>query len=317
MNRRVVYTSDMHGNEKQYETFVEYALENKPGVVIIGGELPPKGRITEGYPKMQRDFLSQRLPTLLLPIKENHPDTQIYVLPGNDDCAVNDEVLNAHPDLFTNIDRKRVVISGGLEIVGYSPVPITPFSIKDREKFDLTDIPASYAKAYSALQKATYNLSGIRSVMDDITSDARWEKFRFVDEDRINSIQKDLESELFRTNPQGTIYVFHTPPQDTPLDVIYGDFDKMHVGSFAVRQFIKQQQPFLTLHGHIHETVDASGEYADRVGNSVAMSAGNHNEDSKLSILTFDLDNLSSVERIKLPCSSFGKFTKKMFGKIK
>jgi len=41
---------------------------------------------------------------------------------------------------------------------------------------------------------------------------------------------------------------------NTALDITGND---MHVGSFAVRQFIEKYQPHLTLHGHIHETVVA------------------------------------------------------------
>ncbi|MBS3093449.1 hypothetical protein J4456_02605 [Candidatus Pacearchaeota archaeon] len=71
-------------------------------------------------------------------IKQGLPETQIYLTPGNDDCKVNDDILNAHPDLFTNLDGRRVQLPNGLEIVGYSVVPITPFGIKDREKYDVT-----------------------------------------------------------------------------------------------------------------------------------------------------------------------------------
>ena len=80
----------------------------------------------------------------------------------------------------------------------------------------------------------------------------------------------------------------------------------------AVRKFIETYQPYLTLHGHIHETVDMSGSYKEQIGRSWGMSAGNHNEDRKLSVLVMDLDNIASAERVKLPCTKLGK----MFGKI-
>lgn len=35
-------------------------------------------------------------------------------------------------------------------------------------------------------------------------------------------------------------------------------WNHLHVGSVALRKYIEEQQPFITLHGHIHETVDIS-----------------------------------------------------------
>lgn len=306
---KIVYTSDMHGNEAQFRAFADYVLDIKPEIVIIGGELPPKGEgfVRDDYISMQRKFLSDRLPALLKPIKRELPATQIYVTPGNDDCIVNDDVLNAHPDLFTNVDGRRVQVPGGLEIVGYSFVPITPFGIKDREKYDLTNIPEEVAVEYAQRQR-DYNLQGIVSIRKGDSE--RWRGIQFTDEDRANSIQKDLKSDLFTANPKRTIYIFHTPPNNTPLDIIG---DEKHVGSFAVRQFIESYQPLLTLHGHIHETVDISKEYKTKIGDTWCMSAGNHNGDSKLAVLTLDLDNLAIAERVKLPCTSLGKLMKRVF----
>ena len=53
-----------------------------------------------------------------------------------------------------------------------------------------------------------------------------------------------------------------------------------------------------------------SGEYKTRIGDTWCMSSGNHNGDSKLAVLTIDLDNLADAERTRLPCTS-GKFIKR------
>lgn len=307
MKNKLIYTSDMHGNEAQFNAFVDYALQICPSIVIVGGELPPKGgfRIIGDYPQMQRTFLKDRLPNLLKPIKEKLPNTKIFVSPGNDDCAVNDDILNSHPDLFTNIDGKRVQLQSGLEIVGYSTVPITPFGIKDREKFDLTNIPANLIKEYTNREREC-NLHGLRSVKGDKFG---WRDFSFTEADRANSIQRDLESNLYTANPERTLYVFHTPPNNTALDIIENN---IHVGSFAVRQFIESYQPLLTLHGHIHETVDMSGEYKTQIGKTWCMSVGNHNEGNKLAVLVLDLDNPANAERVGLPCTSLARFFRKL-----
>ena len=62
--------------------------------------------------------------------------------------------------------------------------------------------------------------------------------------------------------------------------------------------FIEKHQPYLMLHGHIHETVEMSGEFKDKIGNTLCLASGNHNIGDKLALLIFELDNISKVERI-------------------
>lgn len=302
MGTKVLYTSDMHGNEAQFKTFVEYALETKPDVVIVGGELLPKGgyKLTEDYPQMQRKFAKERLPELLKPLKEQK--TPVYLMPGNDDCSVNDDVLNDHILSFSNIDGRRFPIPGDLEIVGCSLVPFTPFAIKDREVFDADE---TYKGREDYLQ-------GVLSINRE--GKLEWSRVELTEASRGQSLSNILGTIPFAQDYARTIYVFHTPPSETSLDVIY---DRVHVGSVAVRKFIEKYQPPLTLHGHIHETVDMTGEYKTQIGNTWCMSAGNDNEDSKLAVLVFDTDNLASAQRIKLPCTKTGKFFRGLFNKIK
>lgn len=74
--------------------------------------------------------------------------------------------------------------------------------------------------------------------------------------------------------------------------------NRNHAGSFAVRLFVEQYQPYLTFHGHIHETVQVSGDFKERINNSVSFSSGNHNIGSDLAIVVFDLYQLDKARRI-------------------
>ncbi|MBS3093874.1 hypothetical protein J4456_04825 [Candidatus Pacearchaeota archaeon] len=58
-----------------------------------------------------------------------------------------------------------------------------------------------------------------------------------------------------------------------------------------------------------------SKEYKTKISDTWSMSAGNHDGDSKLAVLTFDLDNLAGAERIKLPCTTIGRWMKRAFRK--
>ena len=62
------------------------------------------------------------------------------------------------------------------------------------------------------------------------------------------------------------ILVSHAPPFQTKTDKL---LNGAHVGSTAVRTFIEQQQPFLCLTGHIHES---KGQ--DYIGRTLVLNPG-------------------------------------------
>ena len=72
-----------------------------------------------------------------------------------------------------------------------------------------------------------------------------------------------------------------------PLDV--------HVGSVAIRRFIEECQPLLTLHGHIHESVRITGAFLDRIGRTVCLT-GAH-DGPELALVSFTPEAPASATR--------------------
>jgi uncharacterized protein len=89
--------------------------------------------------------------------------------------------------------------------------------------------------------------------------------------------------------------LFHSPPNNTDLDQLYSG---LHVGSIAIREFIEINQPYLTLHGHIHETVEVSGRFIQKLGNTICISSGNHEGNEKLAVIVFELEKPIEAKRI-------------------
>lgn len=290
MKHLVVYSADLHGNEAQYEKLVDFGKSTSAHSLIIGGDIAPKRGKREHFIRMQRTFLSERLPELLLPFKMELPNSHIYLMMGNDDCACNLDVLERYDSkLFHLIHGRRLNLTEDFDIVGYSFVPITPFMLKDWEKFDLSEVPTALATEYVQRKSWNYRLEGFRSTPQG------WKRFHFAETiEKKDSIQKDLKKRVFTKEPENTLYVIHTPPDGTHLDQRY---DGSHVGSMAVKLFIEERQPYSTLHGHIHETVAVSGRFKEVIGNSISLSAGNDDLGKDLSILTFDLYDLKTTER--------------------
>jgi Icc-related predicted phosphoesterase len=102
-----------------------------------------------------------------------------------------------------------------------------------------------------------------------------------------DKMKKDLDKLAKKSDPKKTIYVMHAPPYGSSLDVI---FSGSHVGSSAITDFIQEKKPYLTLHGHIHESPQMSGFWKENIGNTVSVNPGNQN------ILVFDVDDLKNME---------------------
>jgi len=92
-----------------------------------------------------------------------------------------------------------------------------------------------------------------------------WHTHRELTEEAIGRWIVDHRARL--AAPAQAIYNFHVPPADTPLDLAPrldaqltkvmapgGEPEMVHVGSTAVRDALRRDQPLLGLHGHIHES---------------------------------------------------------------
>lgn len=290
MAYKILYTSDIHGNELQYSKLIEFSKKTFPDAIILGGDIAPKSFLINNFIEGQREFFKNKFQKLMTELKNSSPDSKIFLMMGNDDCSTNLDVLKlGDPKLYKIIHNKRIKLTKEFDIIGYSYVPITPFGIKDWEKYDLSKFPKNLKDIYSNRKKLNYRLDGKKSTKSG------WKPFLFNPKmESLDSIQKDLSKNLFTKKSDKTVYVFHSPPDNTNLDQIGR---KIHVGSIAIKSFIEYNQPYLTLHGHIHETVDVSGNFKDKVGKTLCFSSGNYDTSNKLSVLLFDLYNPNKVER--------------------
>lgn len=273
---KLLFCSDIHGNEIQYFKILQKAKEYD--ALILGGDLCPKDLDM----LKQREFLENYLFPRLRELGETCPNLKIYIMFGNDDFAGNYDLLSDNDGrIFNVLDHEDKALGNGFFISGYPFVPITPFRLKDWEKWDLGSKRKSFELERSVV------LEGIR------TWTTRYEGYTFNEEDE-DSIENDMKG-LF-TAPEKTIYVIHTPPYNTKLDMAYGG---NHVGSLAVRMAIEDYRPLMTLHGHIHETEEVSGDYVDRIKDTICASAANHNTLPAASVLEVHLP-ARSAKRLKL-----------------
>jgi Icc-related predicted phosphoesterase len=101
-----------------------------------------------------------------------------------------------------------------------------------------------------------------------------------------SEIQEDLKK-----LPIADIFVFHAPPLGTKLDVMS---NREHIGSNSIGNFIRQRHPKLTLHGHIHESRDLTGEFMDKIGDTICINPGASGEGLNAVVIDVDTHEQSS-----------------------
>ena len=246
------FTSDLHGQSDFYEQALAMAVERRPRAILIGGDLGPHSHGDEGI-RRQRLFLEGFLVEFARRLHEAVPGAELLLMPGNDDWACNLDVIERHDGELWRALHDRVVEVDGVRVAGLSWVPITPFGMKDWERWE-DGAPETPAK-----------LSGWTSTGGVL------HEFTFDPSRREPTIAAALDGLAARTEAAETLFVLHSPARDTHCDVTHA---RMHVGSRAIRAFVEKRQPPLVLSGHIHESPRVTGHWRDAIGGTTVVNPG-------------------------------------------
>ena len=246
------FTSDLHGHGALYEQLLAVAATRRPRAVLIGGDLAPHATGVEGISR-QRVFLEGFLVEFARRLSEADPGVDLLLVMGNDDWKTNHECLERHDGRLWRVLHERAVAVDGVTVAGLSWVPITPFAIKDWERWDdgEEELPA--------------RLDGW------VSRNGGLEPHRFDPGLREPTIAAALEGLADAATASETVFVLHSPPRNTRCDVTSSG---AHVGSRAIRRFIESHRPPLVLSGHIHESPRVSGSYRDTIGPTTVVNPG-------------------------------------------
>ncbi len=241
-----IYITDFHGDIRKYEKVFDKALKLDVKLIVNGGDICPH--------RGSKNFLRDYFPGWL----EKCKDAGIINLGmfGNDDPKADliylDELVKK--GLFTGIDLKTVDIEGW-KLWGYNYVPDYPFALKDWVKLDYEGAvrPGYFGRPVESSSTGYLDIEDIDGYFNEK-----------------GTIAEELEN-ISLSEPEKTIVVTHSPPQGTGLDVC---FDGRVVGSKSVYEFIRKQQPVLSLHGHIHESPRVTGVWKTNIGKTLACQPG-------------------------------------------
>ncbi len=279
---KCLFTSDLHGEIYLYQELLSLAASTSSEIVVIGGDLLPSFPPTRRYEDMvpnQKIFIDQFLSSFLRRMLDGNSTQQIFLISGNWDLSYS-YLFKGPKENVIDLNQKSYHLRNGYELIGCPFVPPTPFRPKDFEKMD-------DRKALWPPQKnPSYILSD-----DQLTPIDPYLYLRGRE-----TIEEDLNHLPKPSRPKKTVYVMHSPPFGTRLDLIQGGNS---AGSRSIKAFIEQNQPLLTLHGHIHEAPELSGVYADRIRDTLCINPGQSawlgRDIMKLHAVTFEMEEVEGT----------------------
>ncbi len=227
-------------------------------------------------------FLQQYLIDKIHSLQKTDKQTRFFVIFGNDDPRIYEPILQNIPATSPlHYVHQKTIAFHTVYVSGYSYIPPSPFHLKDWEKYDVSRFVDVGAVAPE---------NGIHSIPRD--------KDSILGE----TIQQDLEQIVKHAPAEKTIFLFHSPPYNSMLDrgaldgksVDYAPVD-VHIGSIAIQRFIKKYQPFLTLHGHVHESTELTGHWKEKKGETYSFNAAHNGEE--LALIRFDTSDLNHATR--------------------
>jgi Icc-related predicted phosphoesterase len=289
---KILYTSDIHTSANHLSSLILRVVSESPDVLIIGGDIIPHQlpeQYTNGILMAQEAYLKTIFLPVMEELKRKH-NIRIFLDLGNDDFISGRKLLEARDGhVFRLLHMRRHELTRHIDVFGYMVVPPTPFQRKDWEKPDASHFP--YAKNNQVI------LNGYRSYKGNL------EAFT------LNLSSDDtIEQDLFRLEKsidKPFILVSHSPPYDTPLDVLANG---QHVGSLSLRKFIEKWSDrgllIASLHGHIHEAPIRSGTISTKIGQTLCINPGQHSghhADLRYVVLELEQSVISPTVRITNP----------------
>jgi uncharacterized protein len=283
---KAFFVTDIHGSVDRYRKLFSLIEKEEPEILFLGGDILPTSMMVarkdeEKFDDFFQDFLVKGFQDLRNKMKEGYPE--VFVIAGNDDGKDLEYRLleSEKTGVWKYINNKSIVYKG-FEIFGYCWVPPTPFRLKDWERYDVS--------RYVDPGCVSPEEGGHHSDVNE-----RDLKFK--------TIKEDLDELTENRDISKSIFLFHSPPYKTNLDraaldgkfIDYAPLD-VHVGSIAIQRFIQNRQPLFTLHGHIHESTRITGEWADKMGNTLCLNAAH--DGIELSVIMMDLEDLKNCIRI-------------------
>lgn len=265
---KLLFTSDLHGREDLYRQLVAAVREERPDVVLLGGDLCGDCLRHDPLSEQVR-FVHTIFAEAIAQLRQDQPRLPIGLTMGNHDlsCAALAMSALGGASRVQVLEPSEVWRASSLAVTGYPCCPPSGWWTWDYERLDRPGdpLPANSGAVWDEDAAALVD----RSPEKHFT--------------RMPTMQEELSRAACPR--QQWVFVAHAPPYDSGLDCVLGGDA---VGSRAVREFITRAQPTISLHGHFHDSPDVSGRVCCRIGRTLAINVGQ--DDDRLIYACLDVE---------------------------
>ncbi len=224
---KFIYTSDLHGEIHLYQELLELAISSSSEIIGLGGDLLPSFPPTKRYEDMvpnQKIFIDQFLFPFFKRILETTSVKQIFLIPGNWDLGYpylfKKPTGRDHRSQSEEIINLRMDMNSLDTLLSLRPL----FGQRIMRRWMIQNAPWPPQKNPSYIRSSEYG--------DQLTPIDPY----FYLKGR-GTIQEDLDRLPKPLNYKKAIYIMHSPPFGTKLDLIQG---AKPAGSCSIKVFIEE-----------------------------------------------------------------------------
>ncbi|MFC0878812.1 metallophosphoesterase [Saccharicrinis sp. FJH2] len=305
---KILFLSDIHGSSLIFEKALNAVSNFGIDILIISGDLAGKDIRpiigANGFYKTEMDgkviSVSERE---IHSIKKRLEDLGHYYFLTNQEEF---KKLQSIPDRIMKILDEKILErleEWILKIIDQINVNKTKVIISpgndDTKQIDSLLIKYNNRGIYTGLKNPIL-FKEVEIITLDYTNITPWNTERELNEKKLKKLIAEKIGGI--KNVENAIFNFHCPPFNTKLDlapqldkdlkydVKPGGINIVHTGSTAVFESIKEYQPLLSLHGHIHES--KGFEY---IGRTLSLNPGSEHEKGILNAYIIDIDEKCTI----------------------
>jgi Icc-related predicted phosphoesterase len=308
------YVTDLHGSQVAYRKFLNAAKAYGVDALICGGDVAGKQMYpivpdTNGIKTIELDGRVHRLDSddALAEAIANIGSRGGYdVELSREEAAelANDEA--GREALFTSLVRKRLAewIELAEERLGGTE---TRVYVTDDSVEMLEPLVKAESEIVIASEDRVVDVCGYPMASLGWSNRTPWKTPRETDEDNLAGMLTETVGRIDQY--ERAIFNLHVPPKDSSLDTcavldttkwppepvfIGGEPQTFGAGSTAVDAIIRDRQPLLGLHGHIHESAGVK-----KIGRTTCVNPGSDYTDGTLrgAVIALRGDNVKGVQR--------------------
>ena len=309
---RILFATDMHGSGVVWRKFLNASSMLKVDVAICGGDLTGKMivPVVQQNGKYAYYFMGENHMIDSSQLKKAFKDIKgigYYPYLTNESEY---EKMSKNPEKVDQVFHEVMIstLKSWLDLIPQkvsSEIRVVVCPGND-DRFPVDDLVNNHKSVINGEEKVIEVDDSHEMISCGWVNPSPWKTSREEEEDKLEERLEKYISHL--KNMESAIFNFHAPPYQTKLDeaplldddlnpVIQGGRVVMvPVGSKAVRKMIKKYQPFLGLHGHIHE---AAGSM--KIGKTHCVNPGSEYAEGILRafLIEFKGNNITKLQRIE------------------